>query len=394
MQKRIIALAVAGLVSGAAFAQSNVTIYGVMDAYAGYGTAGNAGTGDQKQIAVNSGGLSSSRLGFKGEEALGNGLKAIFTLELGSLDITGATNSIGNTRQAYVGLTSDKVGTAYLGRVQTLGYDYFVKYDSLAASNAFSPLASLQKGGAAPAAAGTGSATGQNFLLSASNQLGRQSNAIAYISPSFAGVTIRANAATGTNQSAAAGQVSASGEQTTGVSGNGNLVSAQSYFALGGDYDNGPLSVGAAYAQANHLTGSVNNAANVDVRDWALSAKYDFKVVQPFVSYQESRNTNTGTTNVKNKLFGMGLAIPVGSAGAIKLAYANFRNDLANQVKAQGYAVDYEHSLSKRTTAYVGWQQINNGSYGTFGTANANSTISAGASGNVNFYGTGVRHTF
>ncbi|MDR3221457.1 MAG: porin, partial [Candidatus Accumulibacter sp.] len=76
MQKKIIALAVAGLVSGAAFAQSNVTVYGRADAsYAYSKTDFKKFQGVENGLGIGGG---SSRLGFMGEEALGNGLKALF----------------------------------------------------------------------------------------------------------------------------------------------------------------------------------------------------------------------------------------------------------------------------------------------------------------------------
>jgi hypothetical protein len=92
MQKKIIALAVAGLASGAALAQTNVTIYGIADAAYVYssgdpgntrGVAGSPGVGingTNTFSGIQSGMLSGSRLGFKGEEALGNGLKAVSRL--------------------------------------------------------------------------------------------------------------------------------------------------------------------------------------------------------------------------------------------------------------------------------------------------------------------------
>src|SRR5574338_490498 len=90
MQKKLIALAVAGLVAAPAFAQSNVTIYGRAD----YGMVIRSGTADgldagPRNIDVNgkiefaSGVQGGSRLGFKGAEDLGNGLKAIFEIEYG-----------------------------------------------------------------------------------------------------------------------------------------------------------------------------------------------------------------------------------------------------------------------------------------------------------------------
>ena len=59
MQKKLIALAVAGLVAAPAFAQSNVTIYGVADAYFGFVNGKTAGDGDTKAV-VGSGLLSAA----------------------------------------------------------------------------------------------------------------------------------------------------------------------------------------------------------------------------------------------------------------------------------------------------------------------------------------------
>ncbi|MQM30487.1 MAG: hypothetical protein CRU78_08085, partial [Candidatus Accumulibacter phosphatis] len=133
MQKKIIALAVASLASGAALAQTNVTMYGIADAGYVYSSGGdlsvrNFGTNNNNNptfSGIQSGLLSSSRLGFKGTEALGNGLNAVFTLEY-SLNIdnnsgVGNTGSL-NARQQFVGLQSDKLGTVALGRQYAPGY--------------------------------------------------------------------------------------------------------------------------------------------------------------------------------------------------------------------------------------------------------------------------------
>ena len=119
MQKKIIALAVAGLASTTAFAQSNVTVYGVVDAGYVY-TSGNLANGDKaKANAIESGILAGSRIGFKGEEALGNGLKAVFTLEYG-LGIDG-NNGLGGTTGAAVGGTNGSVLSAAAARQQFVG---------------------------------------------------------------------------------------------------------------------------------------------------------------------------------------------------------------------------------------------------------------------------------
>ena len=77
MQKRIIVLAVAAAASGVASAQSNVQVYGVVDA----GFANIRADGIGSTYKFDSGLLRTSRLGFKGSEDLGNGLKVIFALE-------------------------------------------------------------------------------------------------------------------------------------------------------------------------------------------------------------------------------------------------------------------------------------------------------------------------
>ena len=79
MQKKIIALAIAGLASSAAFAQTNVQIYGIVDAAMAYVNNSQGRDG----FAVQSGVLAGNRIGFKGTEDLGNGLKANFVLEQG-----------------------------------------------------------------------------------------------------------------------------------------------------------------------------------------------------------------------------------------------------------------------------------------------------------------------
>ena len=119
MQKKIIALAVAGLVSGVAFAQTNVTIYGVADVGYTYSQSdrGNGLSGDYKFSGLRDGtdnGQNGSRIGFKGEEALGNGLKAIFVTEL-RISQTEGTQS-GVARRTFVGLSSSKFGTFTAGR--------------------------------------------------------------------------------------------------------------------------------------------------------------------------------------------------------------------------------------------------------------------------------------
>lgn len=109
-------MAAAMLGCGAAMAQSNVTIYGVVDSGVVHTTNANAAGGSATKIAGLSGSLP-SRIGFRGIEELGDGLKAIFVIETGFNPDTGTLGQ-GNRlfgRQAYVGLKGSW-GQLTLGR--------------------------------------------------------------------------------------------------------------------------------------------------------------------------------------------------------------------------------------------------------------------------------------
>src|ERR1700751_1206050 len=94
---------------GAAYAQSSVTLYGLIDE--GVNFTNNAGSGSAVQ--VRSGDTSGSRWGVRGDEDLGGGLSAIFRLESGFNASNGQLGEGGRLfgRQAYVGLQSQQYGT-------------------------------------------------------------------------------------------------------------------------------------------------------------------------------------------------------------------------------------------------------------------------------------------
>lgn len=354
MQKKIIALAIAGLASTAAFAQSNVTIYGVADAY--YGNFSAKGTDGFS--GINSGGLSGSRIGFRGAEDLGNGLKAVFEYELAynldsnstsaaAINGTAAGNGLTTTRQSYVGLAGG-FGTVVAGRLQTPGY-YIGKFDSLA-SAAISPQAIL--------AANRG-------VTIAPSSAGRVNNAAAYISPNFSGFS--AVAAYGF------------GEETV------NNTERESVIGLGLNYANGPLAVGYIYHKvANVGATNVANAKFNDLKEHALGASFDFGVVKLLGSYQNVDVTNV--QNDKDKIWQVGAVVPVGK-GNVHAAYGKLARDAASS-DSKSWTVAYTHGLSKRTTAYVGYNRTTNDTLATAG------ILTPAAGGNSRGFVTGLRHTF
>ncbi|MFX1737369.1 porin [Paraburkholderia sp. A1RI_3L] len=122
MKKSLLSAAVLAAFCGVAHAQSSVTLYGVIDE--GFNFTSNAGGERAYQLA--SGVLQGNRWGLKGSEDLGGGLKAIFQLENGFSLNSGALGQGQREfgRQAYVGLSSNTVGTITLGRQ----YDSMVDY--------------------------------------------------------------------------------------------------------------------------------------------------------------------------------------------------------------------------------------------------------------------------
>jgi predicted porin len=351
MQKKLIALAVAGLAAAPAFAQSNVTIYGRAD----YGLVSRMGTADGLDtpafgnIDVNgktefaSGVQAGSRLGFKGAEDLGNGLKAIFEIEYGLKMDEGTTSSTtwGN-RHSYVGLTGN-FGTVVGGRLDGVRYNIWGKYD--------------------PFANGT---VGNMTQITA--QVDRADNAIAYISPSWNGLTLTLAYSTNIGQSGASGAFAAA---TEGARNNRPFSVTQTpcinHCEGGNDgdnklytvmlaYDNGPLSLTADYEKIKTV-GFDNNGLWVAT----FGASYDFGVVKISGIYDilKSGDDSYGD-GLDNKSWMLAAKAPIGNAIDVRLAYASTTFDNLNDFDAQKWGIGMDYKLSKRTNFYADYGQIMN----------------------------------
>lgn len=129
MKKSVLSLALcAAFLGGAAHAQTNVQVYGLIDA--GVESLNHANASQDSVVKVISGGKNTSRWGFRGTEDLGGGLKAVFGLEGGILLDTGAADGALFKRQAYVGLDG-AFGRIVIGRSFTTTYDFVILFDPL-----------------------------------------------------------------------------------------------------------------------------------------------------------------------------------------------------------------------------------------------------------------------
>jgi len=363
MQKKLIALAVASLASGAAFAQTNVTMYGIADAGYVWSQGDAAGPGTNKFSGIQSGLLSGSRLGFKGEEALGNGLKAVFTLEY-ALNIdnnTGVGSGTGGlfARQQFVGLAGG-FGQIALGRQYSPGYQATANNDP-AGGSAFEPQSFM---------------TNQAGNTITPNSAARWDNAISYTSPNWGGFTGKAIYSFGENSFGGVDPVNADGTNsaTNRVTYNDNIVSTSDNgkWALGANFSAGAFNVDALYqvrqnvtSQAVDANGDLTRPAGTgdDINEWYVGGSFDLKFVKLMASYQDQDDKNRNTNN-DNSTWSLGAVVPIGNFG-VHLAYAQTDFDNAGPAglidgKSDAFMVAGTYAFSKRTTAYAGYVWTDN----------------------------------
>jgi predicted porin len=131
------AFAALGMLSSGAHAQTSVSIYGIVDTGVEYVNHANASK--DSLFRLSSGAMNTSRIGFRGTEDLGGGLKAVFQLENGFKTDTGEFDSAGLLfgRQANVGLDGS-FGRIVAGRSFSTTYDFILPFDPMGYSGQYS----------------------------------------------------------------------------------------------------------------------------------------------------------------------------------------------------------------------------------------------------------------
>jgi len=339
MKKSLLALAVLGAFAGAASAQTNVTIYGVADVgIERFDTSATSAT-----WGLTSGIQSGSRLGFKGTEDLGGGLKANFALENGYNIDTGTMGQGGRLfgRQAWVGL-SGGFGAVKFGRQYT---PIFVAQDTI------DPF-------------GTGITGGGSGMIAVFNPYGvRMDNTV--------------------NYSLNAGPISAEVAYGFGEVAGDNSAGRQ--IGLGATYANGPLTVVGAYHDANSAT----VGSQADARTFLLGGAFSFGVAKVHAAFADNRgDTATGGTAIRDRDYMIGVSAGVGAAGNVMASYIRHDQRLAGTTDADAdyWQIGYTHNLSKRTNVYTSYSTIKN---------DRNSALASGAAGvDVSWLNVGIRHKF
>lgn len=406
-----IGLAATGL-AGAAFAQSSVTLFGVVDAgISGYSNKSadpksatpanpfyrNQGSRTVSQRALSASGLASSRVGFRGTEDLGGGLAASFWLESSITNDSGQEGIQGFARRSTVSL-SGSFGEIRLGRDINATFTNDFVFDPLGVNGVGTNL--IYRAGTAMSKMGVPQPAQLPGLPPVSavltNAYARSSNMVSYFLPA--------------NLGGFYGQVQYAFNEKTRTS-PGALTPAatdtRSGRFIGGrfGYDQGPLNVALAASRntllSDYLAGTTLRQDTIN-----LGAAYDLGAAKLFgeVSRIKNRTIVSGlaaSTSSDVDLTGLmfGVNVPVGP-GVIRASYAKVKYDYNRPFsttpdpKASQLALSYVHNLSKRTALYASVARIENKNGAALSVGGPGFVTGAFSPKRSSGYDLGLRHAF
>ncbi|WP_310629976.1 porin [Paraburkholderia sp.] len=351
---RVIAAAAAAMAAPGAQAQSSLTFYGVADDAISYVNNQNG----HANLYLRQGNLYASKFGLQGSENLGDDTRAVFVLENG-FDLNNGTQASSGSifnRQAYVGLSSERYGSATLGRQYT-PYFQFV-----------GPLSSV--------AALTGAAGAHPGDLDGMDTTVRASNAALYVSPQWHGLQ-------------AAGMYALGG--MAGSAGRGQTISV----AL--RYSQGPLALAAGYLRMDNAFASTTSAAfdssssgsfgesvvnqgyvtARSMRDVAIAGNYTFGAARVGLMYSNVRYlpgarslfTDTASFNTYGTFARWQVTAPVDLAAGFSYTQASKANGISHAARYTQFSLKQGYQLSKRTALYAleAWQHASGQTLGSAG---------------------------
>ena len=355
MKKTLIALAVLAA-SGASFAQSSVTLYGILDI--GYSQNRQA---TDSTFGINNSNISfhtPSRFGMKGSEDLGGGLKANFDMQTGNIDFeNGNVTSIGAAKSTSTFTGTSAAGAAAAGTVATtttVANQFFNREAWVGLSGNFGAT----RLGRTSSVATQGQASFDLNGISSSSAMSnigigpvtwygssRRSSQLQYTTPMMAGFDAGVAA-------------TLSGDNTVGGVN-------KSYFQGRVNYANGPIAAGVT-AETKH--------ADANRTAWAVAGSYDFGVAKVSAGYVVSELDNVASGAIQGgKGLHIGVKAPLGAA-YVGAQYA--KNTTSKDSAIEGFA---GYNLSKRTSVYLDAVRVN---------------FDNGALANTTKYGVGILHAF
>nr|WP_315597303.1 porin [uncultured Cupriavidus sp.] len=327
MKRLLLGLTVLGLTTGAGNAYASVTLYGVIDTNIEYvnklgTTSGAAGS----VVRTSTGGFASNRWGMRGVEDLGGGLSAVFTIESGFSNDTGAQFNASKLydRQTFVGLTSAQFGQITLGRQYGSLFRGLGNYSPTAYAPMYEPLSVM---------------TGSNL---------RNDNSVNYVIQKGA-VTARAHWSFG-----------------NGVLGAGETPGqfrANAGYGAAFEYAPGDFGVAIAYDQFYPTATALGDTGVGNFRKAAIAAGYNFGPFRLSGGYRWGRNEySDGSVALRDDFYWLGLNYQVLPKVNLMLAYYY---DKVHEVRSQfrgpeidrysPYQVSFmaSYDFSKRTNVYL-----------------------------------------
>ena len=339
MKKSLIAIA-ALAAAGAAAAQSSVTMYGQVNTGYEYSKTDITTSGVKtttKTTGFQNDRVKTSRLGFKGEEALGNGLSATFALEMGFDSADGKFAESAFNRKATVGLKG-AFGEVRIGKDSTPMNEFDGSFKAIDRTDSLAKI-DPDNDGKTPDldAAFTARPTGL------------------FYNGTFSGVNVSAAIGNDSERTERAGVTT--DKQDTAV------------YGLGLGYNGGAWAVGAAFQHetAKGFSSSVTEYDN-KVTNYGVGASYDFTVAKLYGQYKGGQYKNKMPAGGKYSYdqFAIGVSAPFGATtlsaeyGYNKAKQTADTTAIVTKFKGNVFAVQAEYAFSKRTSLVARAGQVAN----------------------------------
>lgn len=341
MLRKLVLAALTASVPFVAAAQSNVTVYGLVDIGVASEDVGAPGT---RKTALVSGTQGQSRLGFRGTEDLGGGLKALFNIETGYKLDTGEMAST----------------TAFFARRAVTGFEG--SFGSVLLGREYTPIAQVA-GATDPMGHGFYGTDLNAFEETIRDRIPRRaSNTVNYKTPSFGGLSGRL--------------VYGFGEQTA--------APKQNLVGLSVEYARDAIYLGAGYHEIERVVAGSD-------KQYIVGASYKIGAIQVKANYLASDPTGP---NNKFEQANIGVSTGLGNG---RLFTSVQQNKDETGAKANGLAATYSYNLSTRTNVYASYANLRNNSLGRFGLYSATAKLTPTATqlgSDPSAFAIGMQHRF
>lgn len=307
MQKKLIALAVATLASGAAFAQTSVTFGGIVDM--GYQYSSSHTADNKNQNAINDGGQDASRLFWEAKEDLGNGLSVSAYQQF---RMAADVRSAPAANKSILTLAGKSWGAIRAGNYGSVSDDI----------NGFSESGGMGWGNGA-----------LDMITNGTNY-----NVAGYVSPNFNGFQAKVNYST---HDKAEGEAADNGDSNIRM------------FGINGAYVANGLKLGASY----QVRSEAETIAFAKQTEWMLSGGYDFGMFKIGAGYDREKVQDTSVRKAWRVTGGFAIT----PRDQVALSYTRVTKDFeaAADQKQSGWGLSYSHMMSKRTNVYASYRNIN-----------------------------------